>query len=154
MNIINIGVQSGGPKDGGLGSIKVDLYNSFNKYCSSTHCEAVEEYAPIFRVDGNISQFGNEEITRLRFSKKQRYITADIQVPETVWGPKRKNEIRDYIAIKVRETMLLFIARLKKENIKLNDTALLSEIDNAINHFVKINYEKKSFIRGRTKTTY
>ena len=96
MSIVSIGVQSGGPKDGDIGRIKVDLYKALKNSCTSTYCDAIDEYAPVIRVDGSIQKFGEEEITRLRFAKKQRYITADIQIPESVWEPKSKNNIRDY----------------------------------------------------------
>lgn len=141
MSIISIGVQAGGPNDGGIGKIKVDLYKEFEKHCTSTFCESVNEYAPVIRVDGNITQFGEEEITRLRFAKKQKYITADIQVPESVWKPKSKNQIRDYIASKVRDSIVLFVERLKKDKLEINDLSLLGEVDKAIESFLRINYE-------------
>ena len=141
MSIISIGVQSGGPQDGGIGQIKVDLYKALKNSCTSTHCEAIDEYGPVIRVDGSINQFGNEEITRLRFAKKKRYITADIQIPESVWSSKTKNEIRDYIAEKIRETLKLFVTRLKKEKIEIDDNSLFNEVDTGINEFKKINYE-------------
>ena len=141
MSIVSIGVQVGGPKDGGIGNIKIDLYKAFEKRCQSTYCEAIDEYAPVIRVDGPLNKFGDEGITRLRFAKKQRYITADIQIPESVWHPKSKNEIRDYIADKIREAIQLFVSRLKKEKIEVNEEALFSEIDLAIESFKGIDYE-------------
>lgn len=50
MSIISIGVQSGGPKDGDIGVIKIDLYKAFNESCTSSYCEAIDEYAPVIRV--------------------------------------------------------------------------------------------------------
>ena len=97
MDIVSIGAQCGGPKDGGIGDIKVDLYKALRDSCSSTYCEAIDQYAPVLRIDGSIQKFGDEDITRLRFAKKQRYITADIQIPESVWQPKSKNQIRDKV---------------------------------------------------------
>jgi len=144
MNIISIGAQSGGPKDGGIGKIKVDLYKALRATCTSTYCTAIDEYAPVIRVDGNIRKFGDEGITRLRFGKKHRYITADIQIPESVWTNKTKNEIRDYIADKVRESIVMFIERLKKEKIEIDEQALLCEVDDGIQKFKNINYEVHS----------
>jgi len=89
-------------------------------------------------------KFGNEEITKLKFAKKQRYITADIQIPENIWQPKSKNEIRDYIAEKVRECLLMFITRLKKDKVEVNKKAFFTEVDSAIDAFKSINYESIS----------
>ncbi|MBO7924594.1 hypothetical protein C7Y69_21295 [Alteromonas sp. KS69] len=141
MSIISIGGQAGGPKDGGIGRIKVDLYKALRDSCSTTYCEAVDEYSPVLRVDGSIQKFGDEEITRLRFAKKQRYITADIQIPEAVWSGKTKNELRDYIAQKVRESIVLFVARLKKDKIEVDEDSLFRDIDVGISQFTSISYE-------------
>jgi hypothetical protein len=100
MDIVSIGAQSRGPKDGGIGVIKVDLYKALRDSCTSTYCEAIDEYAPILRIDRSFQKFGDEDITRLKFAKKQRYISADIQIPESVWQPKSKNQIRDYLSSK------------------------------------------------------
>ena len=141
MNIISIGAQAGGPADGCIGKIKVDLYKALRATCTSTYCAAIDEYAPVIRVDGNIRKFGDAGITRLRFSKKQRYITADIKIPESVLTSKTKNEIRDYIADRVRESIVMFISRLKKEKIEINEQALICEVDDGIRKFKSINYE-------------
>jgi len=141
MSIISIGVQSGGPKDGDIGVIKLDLYKAFNENCKSTYCEAVDEYGPVIRVDGSIRKFGDEGITRLRFAKKQRSITADIQIPESVWQPKSRNEIRDYIASKIRESITIFVARIQKDKIEVDEVQLFRDVDAGIKQFLEINYE-------------
>ncbi len=61
MSIISIGVQSGGPIDGGIGTIKIDLYKELEKRCQSTYCKAIDEYAPVIRVDGALHKFGDEK---------------------------------------------------------------------------------------------
>jgi len=76
--------------------------------------------------------------------KKQRYITADIQIPESVWQSKSKNKIRDYLALKIREVIELFVARLKKDKLEINEQLLLIEIDQDISEFKKIDYEISS----------
>ena len=141
MSIISIGVQSGGPKDGDIGLIKLDLYKAFNESCKSSYCESIDQYAPVIRVDGSISKFGEEGITRLRFAKKQRSITADIQIPESVWQPKSRNEIRDYIASKIREAITIFVARIKKDKIEVDELQLLRDVDSGIKQFLEINYD-------------
>jgi len=144
MDIVSIGAQCGGPKDGGIGEIKVDLYKALRDSCTSTYCEAIDQYAPVLRIDGSIQKFGDEDITRLRFAKKQRCISADIQIPESIWQPMSKNQIRDYLASKTREIIELFVARLKKDKLQINEQSLLREIDQGINEFKKIDYEISS----------
>lgn len=140
-DIISIGGQAGGPKDGGIKSIKVDLYKSLKKYCKSTYCNEVDQYAPVLRVDGEFAKFGPEAITHLRFAKKKRYITVDIQIPENVWQPKSKNEIKLYLSDKLQEAIKICVRRLQKDNLEVNETQLFSEIDFAISEFNQIDYE-------------
>ena len=140
-DIISIGGQTGGPHDGGIKSIKVDLYKILKKYCESTYCREIDQYAPVLRVDGTITKFGPEGITRLRFSRKKRYITVDIQIPEDVWQPKSKNELKLYLSEKLRDSIEVCVRRLKKDNLDVNETKLFSEIDAAIKEFNQIDYE-------------
>lgn len=141
MSIIAIGVDAGGPEDGGIGRIKVDLYKLFCEHCTSTYCDAIDAYSPVIRVDGRFAQFGDEAITRLRFSKVRRTITADIQIPEVIWRHKSKNKLRDYIADKVRESIIIFIERLKRDKHFVDEDALFKEINFAIEQYKKIDYE-------------
>ncbi len=143
MDVISIGVQSGGPEAEYIGKIKVHLYQALRDSCNSTHCDDLDEYAPILRIDGAFAQFGDEGITRLRFAKKQRYITADIQIPESVWRPKDRNQIKDYLAQKVRECIQVFVQRLKKDNVTVDELTLFSEIDNGIAHFLSVDYNSQ-----------
>ncbi len=140
-DIISIGGQAGGPNDGGIKTIKVDLYRAFKKYCKSTYCDAIDQYCPVLRVDGIITKFGPEGISRLRFAKKKRYITVDIQIPESAWQPKSKNEIKFYLSQKVRESLVACVERLKKDRINIKEDLLFSEIDDAIIEFNSIEYE-------------
>ena len=52
LGVISIGVQNGGPEDGGLGDIKIDLWRLFAQHCRSSYCTAVAHYAVVLRVDG------------------------------------------------------------------------------------------------------
>jgi hypothetical protein len=144
MIIISIGAQCGGPKDGGLGKIKVDLYKALRDSCTSTYSKEIDEYAPVLRIDGPFQKFGEEGIARLRFAKKQRYITADIQIPSDVWEVRSKNELRDYLAQKVRETIVIFVERLRKDKLEVDADSLFKEVDAGISIFKGIDYEVSS----------
>ena len=138
---ISLGAQAGGPRHGGLAQIKVDLDQALSRHVSSTHCNVVDEYAPVLRISGPICDFGPEAITRVRFAKARRYITADIQIPESVWKPKLKNELRDYLAKKIVEIMPVFADRLEAEKATLDRPLLLKEVQYAIDDFRTIDYD-------------
>ena len=142
LGIISIGVVNGGPEDGGLGDIKVDLWRLFVHHCHSTYCQSIAHYALVLKIDGEILQFGAESIQKIRFSKRDRFIGADIVVPEIVWRDMRRNEWRDYLARRVRETLQICVARLRKDKEAVDETLLFGEIDAAIREFTKIDYNR------------
>src|SRR5262245_9537372 len=129
--VISIGAQLGGPHDGGLSTIKVDLYNAFIRHCSSTHCLAVDHYALALRIDGEFQTFGQEGIEQPRRSKKTRCIGADIVIAEPTWKSKSGNELRDYLATAVRAALVACVSRLRKDKEQIDEQSLFNEVDSA-----------------------
>jgi len=142
LGIISIGVVNGGPEDGGLGDIKVDLWRLFASHCHSTYCPGIAHYALALKIDGEFLQFGAESIQKIRFSKRDRFIGADIIVPEIVWRGMTPNKCRDYLARRVREALQMCVARLRKDKLAVDESLLFGEIDAAIQKFTKYDYDR------------
>ena len=134
-SFISIGCQGGGPETGAVGRIKVPLYHALKRHVTGTHCDAVDEFGLVLRVDGSLQKFGPEEITRLRFAKKQRYITVDIQIPEAIWKPLGDLELRQYLAAQVEASIGICVARLKKDGCHVNEAELMKEVVSATSEY-------------------
>lgn len=130
-DFITLGCECGGPEDGGIRDLKVGIYRSLVKHVTSTHCPAIDEYAPVLRVDGRFKTFGEEGVTRLRFAKKKRYITVDIQIPESTWRTKDRKELASYLAQQVRLAITKCVERLTRDGHTVNEQALYQQIDRA-----------------------
>jgi hypothetical protein len=104
-----------------VGRSKVHLYHALSQHVTSTHCDAIDEYGLVLRVDGSIQTFGPEGISRLRFARKQRYITLDIQIPESVWRPLDDTELRSYLGTQVDSAIRACVSRLKKDGFDVDD---------------------------------
>jgi hypothetical protein len=143
LGVISIGVQNGGPEDGGLGDIKIDLWRLFVRHCRSSYCAAVAHYAMALRIDGEFQKFGAEGIECIRRIKRDRYIGADIVIPESAWQGKSRNELRDYLARQVRAALQSCTVRLRKEKEPVDESQLFREIDMAISEFRQIDYDGK-----------
>jgi len=139
--IISIGLQSGGPENRGLSNLKIDLRRLFDQHCRSSYCPTVAHYALGLRVDGKFDKFGEEGIERVRRSKRDRYISADIIIPEAVWRGRSRNELRDYLARQVRAAVQSCVARLRKDKETVEESQLFAEIDAAIGEFTQIDYD-------------
>ena len=71
LGTISIGMQSG-LADGGLGVLKVGLYQALIKRCKKTYCPAVDHFALGLFVSGRLYDFGPATIERIRRSRKTR----------------------------------------------------------------------------------
>jgi hypothetical protein len=141
LGIISIGGLSGGPKDGGLGDIKVDLWRLFLQHCRSSYCPAIAHYALVIVVGGQFVKVDSEGIERIRRSKRGRYISAVISIPEAVWRGRSLNELRDYLAKQVLAALQCCVARLKKNKEPVDEARLFTEAEAAISEFRQIEYE-------------
>jgi hypothetical protein len=104
---------------------------------TGTHCDAIDQYGLVLRVDGSIQTFGPEGISRLRFAKKQRYITLDIQIPESVWRSLGDAELRRYLGAQVDAAIRACVARLKKDGFEVDDTKLMQEVQAAVREYTQ-----------------
>ena len=136
MPFVGIGCQNGGPEDGGIGELKVQLYQALRRHLTSSHCAAVDEYAIVLRVDGSLDTFGAEGLARLRFAKARRYITIDVQIPEAVWRPLDRGQIKEYLAHRIRDAIEGCVARLQKDRQAVETGRLFSEINVATAEFL------------------
>lgn len=134
---ISIGCECGGPQDGGIARLKVELFHALEKHVTSTHCDAVDQYAPVLRVDGEFATYGPEGVHRVRFAKKSRYLTADIQIPESVWRPASEGDLRQYLGSALRAAIEVFVARLKNEGIAVVESSLYAQMNAAITEFTQ-----------------
>ena len=114
-SFVTIGCEGGGPETLRVCQLKVPLYKALSRHLTSTHCDAVDSYNLVLRVDGSLAKYGEEGLARLRFSKVHRYVNVDIQVPEAVWQTKNDPELRGYIAAQVAKAISSCIGRLQKD---------------------------------------
>ncbi len=82
-----------------------------------------------------------ERIERIRRSKRDRFISAEVVVPVAVWRGRSRNELRDYLASQVRAALQCCVARLRKDKEAVDEARLFADVDTAIAEFTNIDYE-------------
>jgi hypothetical protein len=122
LGTISIGMQSG-LADGGLGVLKVGLYQALIKRCKKTHCPAVDHFALGLFVSGGLDDFGPAAIS------------VDIVVPEKDWKRRTREQLRPYLAARVRDALCACIARLHKDREPIDADRLLRQVDKALADF-------------------
>ncbi len=141
LGIISIGEHSGGPEDGGLGDMKIDLWKLLLRHCKSTYCPSVAHYALLLLVGGEFQEFAGESFRTTRRNKKDRTIELHIVIPEDVWRKRARNELRDYLAKVVRQGIEHCVLRLLSDNEVVDQRSLFRDVDEAMGKFLKIDYE-------------
>lgn len=128
---ISIGADIGGPEAVLLSNLKVPFIQELRRKLTSTHCSAIDQYEIVLRVDGSLAKFGPEGLARLRFAKSRRYITIDIQVPESVWQSLSHCELKEYLVRQVQLALEACISRLVKEGFEVDHQKLRAEVASA-----------------------
>lgn len=142
LGVISIGCQCGGPRDNGIGTIKIDLWRLLCEHCTSTHCAGVDHYALALRIGGTfVDCWTPEQIHRVRRNRKNRFISCDIDIPMAVWQSKSTDQLKHYLAAKVREAIEILVMRLQADKETVDTDILFGEIDQAIGHFRQTRYE-------------
>ncbi|MBL8519260.1 MAG: hypothetical protein JNK75_01190 [Betaproteobacteria bacterium] len=127
-DIVSLGCEAGGPEAAAVCKLKVALGKALAKHVTSPHCAAIDRYALVLRVDGSLASYGAEGIARLRLQAAQRYITADIQVPQATWQPLAQAELKAYLAQQVQSALSACISRLRKGKHRVAEERLRAEV--------------------------
>ncbi|ODG93364.1 MULTISPECIES: hypothetical protein [Bacillaceae] len=102
----------------------IQLRKLLVQHCNKIYCKEIDEIAPILRVDGMYSDFNFEGYEKLRLSKKFRYITIDVGMPQSKWENKTDTEIKEYLIVNLKSALEAMVKCLKKEKYGLNETDL------------------------------
>ena len=125
---ISIPAQIGGIiADFAVASHLMELRKLLEKYCNVSYAEGIDEFVPVFRVDGDVGYWEFEGLQKLRLMKKQRYITIDIGVPRGRWENVPPKLIRQYLLDNLKLALEAFVIKLKKEGISVDDKRLFED---------------------------
>jgi hypothetical protein len=100
---------------------------------------------------GQFGKFGSESITKLRFAKKQRYMSIEIQIPEIVWQNKTLRELQFYLTSKIEIALSLCIQRLDKDKISIDKKIFFKQVKMGISEFLQNDYSKNPLNKNLQK---
>ena len=136
LGFISIGGQCGGPADGGLGDLKVELWRKLLTHCSGPYSDVVDHVALVLRISGPFADFGPAGVERIRHSSKQRVISADIVIPQSVWGTRHRNDLRTYLAEQVRAAVHACIDHLVRKKHSISAIRLKADLEAGLASFL------------------
>ena len=136
--IVSIGCEGGGPETRVVCQAKVPLAQALERTVTSSHSQAVSQYALVLRVDGSLQSYGEEGLARLRLYKSRGFVTVDIQIPEQAWKPLSAQELREYIARQVLYAVEACVSRLERDSL-VQRALLLSSVRRGIAQYLGHN---------------
>ena len=124
MRGVSLACEIGGPHFT-LESQILRLRNLLRSYCVGPYSQEVLGFALVLRIDGSLKQYGAEGTDRIRRNKKEKYIAADICIPERRWKEVSQREFDRYLASAVKAALETCTAYLKKQRVVIDVEKLL-----------------------------
>jgi hypothetical protein len=123
---ITTGVQAGGMAAGAVTSPHMTrLAVLLDEHCTEPYSPEIDEVVLLFRIDGDISQFGFEGPERVVRNRKERYVAIDIGIPRERWADRNAPRLRAFIARYVEDALRVVHAKLQKHKVPFDlDRAL------------------------------
>ena len=136
MRGVSLACEIGGPHFD-LHSSILQLRRLLAKHCLGPYSEEVLGFALVLRIDGSLKQYGAEGVDRIRRNKKDKYIGADICIPEKRWREVPEAEFNRYLAAAVKSALETCAAYLKKQKVLVDKESLLLDYAEAEADFLK-----------------
>ena len=96
------------------------LNQAFERHFDASDLIDLDVLGIVFRVSGEIMDFGGEGPERLKHSKRDRDIAIDLLIPESRWKGQSPEAIQAYVIAGVRSCIDQLIAKATELN-KLRD---------------------------------
>ena len=136
MRGVSLACEIGGPHFG-LHSPILQLRQLLRKYCVRPYSHEVLGFVLVLRVDGSLKQYGADGVDRIRRNKKDKYIAADICIPERRWKELSQVEFNRYLASAVKFALETCAACLKKQKVLVDTESMLLDYAQAEADFLK-----------------
>lgn len=116
---------------------RIKLNELSDKYMTDKYFATIKELSIIFRISGNSVDFESEGPERMRYQKKDCYITIDLVFPEMSWKGFSSKTVKKLIRDRVEECLELLIERAEKAKESTNPEGLRRDIDKVLSVFME-----------------
>lgn len=131
--LLTVGVQGGGVgQSERMAPIHVTLNRLFRESMIGDYFDGIDGMGFLFRVSGEIQNFGSEGLERLFHRKKHRSIEIDVVFPEAVWRDLPEPELWKKTECWLREGMARMVARGVKDGVVTDEDALEHDFEKAM----------------------
>lgn len=135
MRGVSLAAELGGPEVN-VDSYILQLRRLLAKYCQGPYSDEVKGFALALRIDGSLKQYHAEGVDRMRRNKKDKYIAADICIPEIRWKGVPAREFSRYLSSAVKRALQTCAAYLRKQKVGIDEHRLLLDYSEAEAQFL------------------
>lgn len=100
------------------------------KHCTGPYSTAIDEFAFVLRIDGNICSWKFEGCDNLRVNRRRRNVTIDIGIPKMRWESNDGMRIGRYLIKCIFDAFIKIIGKIKMLKIDIQDAKLLNDFEN------------------------
>ena len=127
---ISLAYEAGGP-DVDIQPHIVRMRKLLETYCKGPYSDEVQGFALVLRIDGCIKTYGCEGVDRIRRRKQDKYITADICIPEKRWKRVSAAEFSRYLSSAVKSALEVCGNYLRRHKVDVDVERLLLDYGEA-----------------------
>ena len=135
MRGVSLAEESGGP-DVNIHDDVLRLRRLLAKFCKGPYSSEVLGFALVLRIDGSMKKYHAEGVDRIRRNKKDKYITADICIPEKRWKGVSAAEFSRYLSSAVKVGLETCVKYLQKQKVAVDEIRLLLDYGEAEAEFL------------------
>jgi len=130
MRGVSLAYESGGP-DVNIQPHILRLRELLETFCKGPYSHEVQGFALVLRIDGCMKTYGCEGVDRIRRSKQDKYITADICIPEKRWKGVSAREFSRYLSSAVKSALEVCGTYLRQHKVDVDFESLLLDYSEA-----------------------
>ena len=136
--MVVISMQVSGSKAGRVISPSFRLLHTvLERYCKNSYSPSFETFWIVFRVSGELGDFGFEGCANLRLARKRRQITVDYRIPLKQLDGKAASQLRDYLATALKEALEVIVKKAKSEKETIYESRLYEDLSAAYSEYLK-----------------
>jgi hypothetical protein len=132
---VSLAEEDGGPEVN-VHEHVLRLRKLLEKFCNRPYSTEVLGFALALRIDGSLKKYHAEGVDRIRRNKRQKYVAADICIPERRWKGTPPEEFSRYLASSVRSALETCTYYLKSQKVEVDGHRLLLDFAEAEAEFL------------------
>jgi hypothetical protein len=111
------------------------LMEIFREHMQGNYLINIKEFYIALRVSGDVVDYKGDGPERLRYMKKQGYISIDFVIPECKWNQVPCEAIKENFCKGIYECFYLMVERAEKANEFLDKQGMINDFEKSMKIF-------------------